>query len=632
MRPPPRRDKQERGAFTRRLLVLGAVQAAAFAGLGAHLYGLQVLNGRRYGTLAASNRVASHLLTPVRGSIVDRHGEPLVVGEEAYRAFLIPTLAPDIEQVVRLAARILPGISDSDIERILARARRQRPSEPILLGADLDFEMIGRLGLLAPQLPGIEIERAERRRYVAGATAGHVVGHVGNVEAVALDEDPVRMLPWTRTGRAGLERGQEARLAGRSGRVAHEVDARGRIVGRVARVEPQPGEAVVAAIDTGFQAEVERQLSEHRCAAAVVLDIGSGDVLAMASQPGYDPGSVAHGLQPDAWRRLASAPDDPLLNRATTGAYPPGSTFKMVTALAALEAHVIAPGQAIACRGAYHYGGHLYRCWNRSGHGSVDLVAALRCSCDVFFYEMARRTGIERIAALARRLGLGVTYPLGIDEQSAGVVPTRDWKRGRSGRSWLGGETVLAGIGQGYVLTTPLQLAVMTARIASGRAVLPRLVIDDAAGSAAAAPPPPLAIAPDHLALVRRGMLEAVNAAGGTAARARLDRPGVQLAGKTGTAQVRRGSGRSDDAPWELRDHALFVAYAPAGRPRYAASVVVEHGGSGGSVAAPLARAIIEEALRADPAVRLPVAPTSAADADRPARPKRQQTHPGGSG
>lgn len=592
-------ERLRQAQFRRRTLVLGGVQAVGFGILISHLYALQVVQGRRYGSLSDRNRVSEHLLSPSRGSIFDRHGEPLVVGEEAYRAFLVPSLAGDVAEVVRLVARVVPGLTQHEIERLIARARRQRANEPILLASDLNFEQVGRLGLLAPQLPGVETERAERRRYVQGTVGGHVIGHIGNVAAVALDDDPVRQLPWVRTGRAGLELQCDERLSGRSGRVGMEVDARGRVVRPLHRIDPVRGVDVTSTLDIRFQASLEQKLAEHRCAAAVVMDVRNGEVLAMASVPAYDPGDVASGMPAERWRQFTVADDDPMINRAVAGLYPPGSTFKMVTALAALEAGVVDDTQRVHCRGALHYGGQRYNCWNRSGHGPMDLVGALRESCDVFFYEMARRVGIDRLAAMARRLGLGEVFDGGLPEQKAGIVPSRDWKRGRMGRSWLGGETVLAGVGQGYVLTTPLQLAVMTARIASGRAIEPHLVLDEDGGEGFAALV--LGIAARHLDLVRRGMLEAVNAPRGTAARARIPAAGTLVAGKTGTAQVRRAPMRSADAPWGLRDHALFVAYAPAERPRYAVSVVVEHGGSGGAVAAPIAKEVIEEALTRDP-------------------------------
>ena len=600
-------DRKLKAACNRRLLLVGGVQAAGLAIISARLFQLQVQDQTRYGFLSYNNRTSQQIVTPVRGRIFDRFGEPLVIGEEAYRAILIPSFADDVRQVVRLVSSVV-AIEDAEIDRIVARASRQRPNEPVILASDMPFEAAGQIGLLAPQLPGVQVERAERRRYVRGSVGGHIVGHVGHVEQVAIDDDPMLKLPWVRVGRSGIEHGMEAELGGHSGRARIEVDARGRIVRLLDRTEPTPGQDVVATIDIGLQGDVERRLDEHRCAAAVVMHVATGEVLAMASVPGYDPGQVSGHMAGAAWRRLAGARDKPLFNRAIGGQYPPGSTFKMVTALAALEAGVVDAGEHITCTGSHTYADQTYRCWNRSGHGRMAMVDALRESCDVYFYHLAERVGIDRLAAMARRLGFGQTYASGLSHQQAGLVPDRDWKRGHLNRSWLGGETILAGIGQGYVLATPLQLAVMTARIASGLAIEPTLV-RRSQETAPAAEPKSLDIAGPSLEIVRRGMFEAVNMRGGTGARARIEAGGPVIAGKTGTSQVRRSSHRNQDVRWEWRDHALFVAFAPAAAPRFAISVIVEHGGAGGAVAAPIAGQIMQDVMARDPLGRPAITP-----------------------
>ncbi|MGD9785807.1 MAG: penicillin-binding protein 2 [Hyphomicrobiaceae bacterium] len=596
---PEAEEKRGKLQFRRRAFLIAGLQAAGFVALAARLHKLQVVDQNRYGVLSLNNRVAFQIVPPERGYISDRFGLPLATGEEAYRATLVPSFSPNVEEVVSLFARVVP-LPEGLSERLIARARRQRPNEPIVLSGDLTFEQVAHLGLLAPQLPGVQVERAERRRYPQGTVGGHVVGHLGNVEQVALDDDLALRLPWIRVGRTGLEHGLEADVGGQSGRAMLEVDARGRIVRVLDRVEARRGKNVSSSLDIVLQATVERRLAEHRAAAAVVMDVRGGEVLAMASAPGYDPSRITDRMSVEDWRALASAKDDPLLNRAIAAQYPPGSTFKMVTALAALEAGVITPGERVACTGRHRYFDQTYRCWNRGGHGRMGLVDALRESCDVFFYVMAERVGIDRLSDMAHRLGLGETFDCGLTHQRPGVIPDKDWKRGHLGRGWLSGETLLAGIGQGYVLTTPLQLCVMTARIASGRAVAPTLVKHEPGLAPAAA----LDLTADALAMVRRGMYEVVNSRGGTGGRARLEGRPERIAGKTGTAQVRRHSRNGDDVPWEHRDHALFVAYAPFDDPRYAVSVIVEHGGAGGATAAPLARDIMEDVLDRDPLKR----------------------------
>lgn len=629
MRRADEEEQQRQRAFNRRALLLGALGSAGFAGLAARLYQIQVKHESRYGLLAETNRVSTQIVPPSRrGRILDRFGEVLASGEEVFRATLVPSLAADVEVVVRTFARIVP-IGEREIARLVARAKRQRPNEPIVLAGDLTFEQAGTINLLAPQLPGVTTELAERRIYPKGRVVGHLVGHVGHVDEIAIDDDPMLRLAWIKAGRSGLERGQERRLAGRSGRVKLEVDARGRIVRTMDRIAAVDGRDIVSTIDMDLQTKALDAISKERCAAVVVIDVRFGEVIVSAAVPGYDPGRIVDGMTPREWGQMADAADDPLLDRAIAGQYPPASTFKMVTALAALEAGLAEPRERIACSGSYAFADQTYRCWDRGGHGRMDMVAALRESCDVYFYEMARRLGIDRIAAMARRLGIGQTFDCGLLLAKAGVMPDGDWKIGALGKRWLGGETLHAAIGQGYVLATPLQLAVMTARIASGRAVSPRFVRPG--GGQVSSEPGDLGIDQRNLEIVRTGLHAAVNADGGTASRASLDGIDTELAGKTGTAEVgrRRRDDDDGDKAWAERNHALFVAYAPFDAPRYAVAVIVEHGGSGGAVAAPIARDIMTAVLLRDPVARPAHALTAGAGDAGEAPPERGS---GGSG
>lgn len=637
-------EESARGeVFSRRLIAVGLVQAVGFGLLGARLFQLQVTDQNRYAALAESNRIATQLLAPARGRILDRTGRILAAGEEAFRAIFVPSFAHDPAAVLELFARIVP-IERQEMQRLIARARRQRPNEPIILANGLSFDEVAQINLLAPRMPGVETEPAARRRYPTGAATGHVVGYVGHVANVAIDDDPILALPWMRAGKTGLERGLDERLRGRSGRMRLEVDARGHIVRSVDRHEPVDGTDVVSTLDLDLQERALQRLSAERRAAVVVMDVVRGEVIVMASTPTYDPGPIVDGMPEDEWRRLTQAADDPLVNRTISGQYPPGSTFKMVTALAALEAGTVKPREHIHCNGRFILADQTYRCWDRSGHGARDLIGALRESCDVYFYELAHRTGIDRISDMARRLGFAQTFDCGLDLQKPGVIPGRDWKIGRFGRRWVTGETILSGIGQGYVLVTPLQLAVMTARIASGRAVAPTLVARPSGprqppghgGEAGVVEhfPAELGISNDNLELVRRGMFACVNDPGGTGWRAQLEGTAAKVAGKTGTSQVTRASAnrRHGELAWEERDHALFVAYAPADAPRYAIATVIEHGGSGGTAAAPIARDILAMVLERDPsatpAVSVP-APQAATTAKPPATTSSTQGEPG---
>ena len=335
-------------------------------------------------------------------------------------------------------------------------------------------------------------------------------------------------------------------------------------------------------------------------ASIVVLDVVTGGILVMASFPTFDPNEIAFKVNLERWKELARANDHPLENRALRGVYPPGSTFKVVTALAGLNAGVITPDERMTCPGSYVFGRHRFRCWKRHG-GGIDVHQAIKQSCDVYFYETAHRLGIDRLAVTARELGLGQIHDIGFVGQKQGIIPDTAWKRATLGQPWYAGETISCGIGQGYVSATPLQLAVVAARIATGRAVVPRLMVSNARE---AEPAPLLNVNPANLELVRAGMIAVVNEPGGTAVRSALTIPDVQMAGKTGTSQVISAKNRGFLKGWEGETHALFIAFAPVGAPRYAAACVVEHGGGGSRAAAPVVRDVMTEILLRDPAAK----------------------------
>lgn len=606
----------ERRLFTRRAAIVGAGQAIVLGALGTRLYQLQVLDGARYTPLADDNRFNTIPIMPARGQILDRFGIPLATNEEGFRVAVVPALSGDLATTLARLSQIA-AIPADEQARVIARARRQPANLPIIVASDLTWDQVAAINLLTPELPGVETETFNRRRYHHVIRTGHIVGHVGAIERIGMGDDPMLRVPGMRIGRAGVERGMDERLRGSGGAVRREVDARGRIVRHVQRTEPKSGSDVAITIDLDLQTFLADRLGRERRAAAVVLDVLGGEVVAMASSPGYDPAlNVPQPLSPEpppARRRRGrtirtghgaskrALKTDALFNRATMGLYPPGSTFKIVTALAALEAGVIDLRERIDCQGSFTLADKTFRCWNRGGHGRCDMHRAMRESCDVYFYEVARRMGMDTLATMAQRLGLGQTFEAGIAPMAKGLIPTPAWKRGRYGRSWLGGETILSGIGQGYVLTSPLQLAVMTARVATGMAVTPTVVRPER-GSAAAAFPR-LNVSDRHLQAVQRALRAVVNEGGGTGSRAALGSGGPLVAGKTGTSQVSRRSANRypSSLRWEERDHALFVAYFPAMDPRYAIAAVVEHGGGGGSVAAPLVREVIAELVDRDP-------------------------------
>lgn len=595
--------KRRSRRFTRRVLMLGAGQVALFGLLGWRLRQLQVIEAPKYRLLAEENRINIQLLPPSRGLIFDRFGTPIATNTDRMRVFIVPELAEDILDSINRLGRIV-DISDRTRAKVLRLARRQAPYVPIVVDDTLSWRQFAQVNVLAPSLPGVQTDILSVRQYHGGREMAHIVGYVGAAGKVEINEDPVTRLPGFRVGKSGVEKGFESKLRGKAGIVKLEVDAQGHALRKLETLNSEAGRELVLTIDHEVQRKTMERIKDERRVAVVALDARTGEVLVMASTPSFDPNAITYGLKEGKWASMANAEDDPLTNKAIRGQYPPGSTFKMVTALAGLEAGVIDNKDKFHCNGGYSYSRAYFRCWRRRGHGSVNVRRAIKESCDVFFYNVAERVGISKLSVMGTKLGLGQTYEFGLPLQKPGVMPTPGWKRATLGEKWYGGETIIAGIGQGYVLTTPLQLAVMTARIATGRQVVPRIVRPDPDENVEA--PELLDIDPDHLAIVREGMWAVVNEGGGTAGRARLPVEDVQMAGKTGTSQVNTASsGRSSRSlKWEQRDHGLFVGYAPADNPRYAVAAIVEHGGSGSAAASPIVRDVMTALIERDPAAK----------------------------
>ncbi len=425
-------DNEEGSAkrtFTRRTMLVGGVQAAAFSLLGWRLFKLQVVDQGKYVPLAEENRINLQILAPKRGRILDRRGIVLAENEEIFRASLTPALAGDVPTVLALFRRIVPITAD-EAEKFARRAKKQSRNTAIIIATDLTFEQVAQINLYAPHLPGVRTEISWRRRYRQGPAAGHVVGYVGSIERPGINDDPVKRLPGVRVGKTGVEIGMETVLCGEGGAQKIEVDARGRIVRNLELVEPVAGRDVGLTIEMGLQRRIADRLLRERRASCVVIDVAGGEIVAMASSPGYDPSDIVDAASDEIRQRIFNSEEKPMLNRATGGLYPPGSTFKIITAIAALQAGRTEPKEQVTCDGHYEMADRKFRCWNRTGHGPVDLRRAIKESCDVYFFEMARRLGIETLSDTARLLGLGVTYDLGLPHKT-GVVPDPDWKRGQ---------------------------------------------------------------------------------------------------------------------------------------------------------------------------------------------------------
>lgn len=607
-----REEEQRRALFTRRALLLGAGQLGLLGFLGYRLQKLQLEEGERYATLAEENRISTRLLAPPRGRILDRAGRVVAANALNWRVLLTAEQAEDVGATLATLGRLLP-LAEGETARIEREIRRRRRFVPVVVQEFLSWEEMARIEANAPDLPGISVDVGTTRTYPLAEHLAHVVGYVAPPADTDMDGDPLLSLPGIRVGRAGIERHHERVLRGRAGTVQMEVNAVGRVIRELDRREGGAGREVRISVDAGLQKAVRERIEEGT--SVVVMDARNGEVLVMASQPSFDPNLFSSGISAAQWREWTRSRATPLINKTTNGLYAPGSTFKMVVGLAALEARVVTPTDRVTCPGHYDLGDSRFHCWNRRGHGALDLRGALKQSCDVYFYEVARRLGIDRIAAMARRLGLGVELEIELPGTRPGFVPTREW-RTRQGKPWNLGDTVVHGIGQGFYQLTPLSLATMAARLASGRAVQPHLtqaIGGRPVAGARAEDWPSLGLAERDLKLVREAMWAVVNEAGGTARVAQLP-PGLgALAGKTGTTQVRRVSReqrergfRVESQPREWRPHALFVAFAPYDDPRYAISVVVEHGTSGSGAAAPLAREVMVEVMTR---LRPPAAP-----------------------
>jgi penicillin-binding protein 2 len=612
------KPEQDRGRiFTRRAMMLAGGQALLFTGLAARMYYLQVIESGRYRVLAEENRISLRLLPPPRGRVLDRRGVPLAVNVQNYRIVIVPEEAEDVEQMLDRLDRLVQ-VPEHERRRILREVRRRRAFVPVTVRENLTWEEVSRIEVNAPDLPGINIDVGETRAYPFGGAAAHALGYVASVSERELTGDPLLELPGFRIGKNGVERQYDLQLRGKAGNAEVEVNALGRVIRELRRQEGQPGQDVHLTIDVGLQEFVAKRIAEERRAAVVVMDAHKGDVLSMVSMPTYEPTAFNEGLSGKEWNRLITNPDAPLTNKVIAGQYAPGSTYKIVVALAALEAG-IPPAFRTSCFEHIQLGNQRFHCWKKGGHGSLDMLEAIKHSCDIYFYELSKRVGIDRMSAMAKRLGLGQSLDFDVPGERAGLIPTRDWKQATIGVPWQLGETLVAGIGQGYVLATPLQLAVMTSRLINGGlAVKPRLTLAPPGVDPADEPPhefKALGLSEMARRIVIQGMVDVVNnPQGGTAWGSRIAEKRFAMGGKTGTSQVRRitlaerdrGVKKNEDRPWRERDHALFVGFAPVDAPRYVVAVIIEHGGGGSKAAAPIARDVLLEAQRRDSSFVMP--------------------------
>jgi len=631
-----KKDKSRYATFTRRAVGMGGGMAAVFAVLAGRLYQLQIRDGKDYLVDAEANRVSQRLIAPPRGRIIDRFGVELANNRRNYRVLLVAEQATEgVEQALDQIGKVI-HLTDQHKKKVLRDIAANKKFVPVPVAENLSWEDFSRVNLHLPYLPGVQPDIGETRDYPFGKELVHVLGYVASVspEEKAADSDPLFGLPGYRTGKRGIEKEYDKQVRGRAGASRVEVNAYGRIIRELGMEPGQPGEDIYLTLDRQVQEFVAGKLGQES-AACVVMDVHNGDVIALSSTPGFDPNWFNDGLSGAQWRELTNNDHKPLLNKVMGGAYPPGSTFKTAVAMAAVEAGIATPDYRVHCGGAFFFGGRAFHCWRKGGHGSMDVQSALQHSCNVFFCETARRLGIDRIEQMARKLGMGAPTGIELPGERGGLIPSREWKQKTYKWAWQQGDTISVGIGQGYVTVTPLQLVQMMARVASGKVVSPRLVHSVGGRLMPRDAPAMLDVSEKSLEVVRAGLDKVVNQPGGTAYPERITEPGFEMAGKTGTAQVRRfskeerarGLTKNANLEWKMRDHALFAGYAPVINPRYAIVNIIEHGAIGHPQVV-MARDILHFCQQRDPA-RLPNAyPLTSAAAAPPRKQSRTQPVP----
>ena len=591
-------------AMAHRMIGLGILCFVLILVIVGRLFYLQVLQGDKYFLLAEKNRLSVRLTMPTRGNIYDRNGIQLAENTKTFQAVLIKEEAVDYHQTLSNFLKLIP-LEEDEIKRIQTELKYKRAFMPVRLKDNLSWEEMLTLQLNMPDLAGVQIEEGLMMFYPAGAGNTHVLGYVSllNERDVGGDtSNPLLDLPGYRIGRTGIEGSQESALKGKPGNRQSEINAFGRTVRVLEENLPQAGHDIHLTIDSRLQNYASRLLNKY-AASAIVVNVQTGEILALVSTPEYDNNLFTLPISYKNWNRLLNDPHRPLQNKALTGLYSPGSIFKLVVGLAGLETGDITLNKRINCTGKTKLGDHLFHCWKSDGHGPLTLEEAIMHSCDVYFYEMAQKIGPEKIIETARKLGFGQAINIGISGENTGLLPTAEWKKQAKNDDWRMGDTLNLSIGQGFLTVTPMQIVTAVARIAGGKEIHPTLLQDKIETN-----PKSLPFKETYLKALRQGMYDVVNKQGGTAFGSRFVLNGWRMAGKTATTQVRRismkeretGIIKQEDLPEKYRDHAIFAAFTPTDRPKYAAVIFVEHGGGGSRTAAPLMKELLQKVLTLD--------------------------------
>ena len=621
--------------ISRRMFILSSAKVIIFGGIFARLFSLQINENKKYLTLSDKNRLREWRLPPVRGDFLDYFGKIIAGNSEVYQLHIIPEEVSDFKSLMVRLKEIL-SLSENEYNKILRRKEQRKPWQTLIISENLSWEQFSKINLYLHELDGAKPVLSISRNYPYKDSFTHVLGYVSRASVSDLNENEViknNHVPGLRVGKIGLEKTFEKDLIGTNGVQRYEVNAYGKRINQLDHVEGIKGKNINLTIDTDVQV-LSNELLKNKSGSIVVMDIYTGEVIAMHSSPSFDPNLFFHGISSEEWNTIRDNPLKPLLNKTISGLYSPGSTIKPLVALSALENDVISPNLKIECTGVTELYGQKYHCWKDEGHGFMSLRNAIKQSCDTYFYEVARRLGVDRLNLTSKKYGLGEKTMSGVFlDEKEGLVPSTKWKKNNLGRGWVLGETLITGIGQGYIQTTPMQLCLMTAQLANGgfkiypkinknesnlsletikNIISEKTLEKDGKGFGIIETGKkllkyqdnefaPLFRNQENVKFVLEAMFGATNELYGTSFASRFDDKKYQFAGKTGTAQVKKITERqrelelkAKDMPYEERDHALYVAFGPYKNPRYALSIIVEHGGSGGTVAAPMAKKLFK--------------------------------------
>ena len=594
-------------SINRRLFILAAAKVIILGGIVSRLFFLQVKENKKYLTLSDKNRIREWKLSPIRGDFQDYFGNIVAGNFETYQLHIIPEQVENFRYVINRIKDIL-DLSDRQYQKILKKRNEIKPWETLIVGDNLSWEKFSKVNNHLYDLNGVKPIISISRNYPYKENYTHILGYVSQAnEKDILSNDYIKskFVPGLKIGKTGLEKSFEEKLIGTNSIERYEVNAYGRRISQLAFQPGSKGQTIKLTIDTEIQ-KLSNQLLSEKAGSICVMDIFTGHVLAMHSSPSFDPNLFVFGIGQDDWQLIRNNPLKPLLNKSLSGNYSPGSTIKPIVALSALENGIINPNFTVKCDGKKEMYGQTFHCWKKEGHGFMNLKNGIKQSCDTYFYEIARKLGVDKLSETAQKFGLGKkVFNNLFNNEKNGLVPNTTWKKNALGKNWLLGETMITGIGQGYIQTTPIQLCLMTAQIANGGyKIYPKLVINDDKKKEPEDKFTPLYKNPENIKIIQEAMFSSTNEVRGTSYRSRIDNPKYQFAGKTGTAQVKRISKKDRELdlktfeiPYEERDHALYIAFGPYKNPRYALSILVEHGGSGSSVAAPLAKKLFKKII-----------------------------------